>query len=79
MITSRSLHRLIFSAALLLLPLLSYCGEMTGASYPEVGPADQVDTLTTSVEPAPQAAQERKAALTRRILADMENRARSGL
>ena len=79
MITSRSIHRMVFSAVLLVLPLLSYCSEMAGTPYPEVDPAGQVETLKSSALSAHQGAQEKDPARSRRILADMENRTRSGL
>jgi hypothetical protein len=76
--TSRSIHRMLFSAALLLLPLLNYCSDMVGTPYPDIRPVDQVETFSTPVSSALQGAQENDAARTRRILADVENRTRTG-
>jgi hypothetical protein len=52
MITSQSIQRLALSAALLVLPLIIYCSEISGSPQPEAGSADKVETVTSAASSA---------------------------
>jgi len=78
MITSQWIQRVALSAALLVLPLILYCGEIAGNPHPEVGSTVQAETVTSSVLPAADGASKKEGAGNRSILADMKNSARSG-
>lgn len=78
MITSHCLQRMALSAALLVLPLLNYCGEISEKPYPEAGSVEQVEPVTSSGPSAALGTQDEEAVRTRQILADMENRKQSG-
>jgi hypothetical protein len=78
MITSQWIQRVAFSAALLVLPLILYCGEIAGNPHPEVASTVQAETVTSSVLPAAGGTSKKEEAGNRNILADMKNAARSG-
>jgi hypothetical protein len=78
MITSQWTQRVALSAALLVLPLILYCGEIAGNPHPEAGSTVQAETVTSSVLPAAAGASKKEEDRNRNILADMKNGARSG-
>jgi hypothetical protein len=66
MITSECIHRMALSAALLVLPLILYCSEITGNPHPEIGSTVQAETVqaetvASSVLPAQGTAKKEKA------------------
>lgn len=78
MITSDCIHRMTLSAALLVLPLIIYCSEISGNPHPEVRAAVQGETVASSVLPAAHATSKKEETGARDILADMKNSPRSG-
>lgn len=78
MITSQSIQRLALSAALLVLPLIIYCSEISGSPQPVVGSADKVETVTSAVPSAADSISKKDETQNRRVLADMDGRRRSG-
>lgn len=78
MITSQSIQRLVLSAALLVLPLIIYCSEISGSPQPEVESADKVETLSSNASSAAGGISKKDEAQNRRVLADVDGRRRSG-
>lgn len=78
MITSQSIQRLALSAALLVLPLIIYCSEISGSPQTADGPADKVETVTSAASSAADSISIKDEAQDRRVLADVDGRRRSG-
>ena len=74
MITSQCIQRLALSAALLILPLIIYCGDMAGNPHQADGSAQRDQTATASLPSAAGKFREKHEVRARQILADIENR-----
>ena len=68
MITSDCIHRMTLSAALLVLPLIIYCSEISGNPHPEVGSTVRAETVASSVAPAAQGTSKKEKAGAGNIL-----------
>jgi hypothetical protein len=78
MYTSQWIQRIALSAALLVLPLIIYCSEISESPHPGVGSAGQTEAVPSSGPDATHGTPNPDPAQARKILADMKNSPRPG-
>ena len=74
MITSQCIQRMALSAALLVLPLIIYCGDIVGNPQNTAGTAEQAGTATPPVSTESKKVSGEKETQVHRILADIGKR-----
>jgi hypothetical protein len=78
MLTGQWIQRFALSSALLVLPLIIYCSEISENPHSELGSAGQTEAVTPSVPPAISKISSKEKPRDRKILADMINSPRPG-
>lgn len=78
MLTGQWIQRLALSAALLVLPLIIYCSEISENPHSAAVSASQTEAATSSVPFATDGAPGKEKSQARKILADMINGPRPG-
>ena len=74
MITSQCIQRMALSAALLVLPLIIYCGDIAGNQHSTAETIEQAGTAAPPVSTESKNVSGEKETQAHRILADMEKR-----